>query len=94
MKAPRQNHPLKDYNTFGLNVTANQFYQVDTIEELSEAIKNIKSEKMQHLILGGGSNILFTSNYNGAIIHPSIDGVETIDDTITRWCWSRVGLAC
>jgi UDP-N-acetylmuramate dehydrogenase len=90
MKAPRQNHPLKDYNTFGLNVTANQFYQVDTIEELSEAIKNIKSEKMQHLILGGGSNILFTSNYNGAIIHPSIDGVETIDDN-EKYILLRVG---
>lgn len=81
MITPRNNYPLKDHNTFGLNVSAEKFFSVNTIEETMQAIEFVKRANLPHLILGGGSNILFTNNYKGVIIHPNIKGIEVTADT-------------
>lgn len=80
MITPHKDFNLKQYNTFGIDVTAALFFEVSTSKELIEAIQQIKANGIKHLILGGGSNILFTSNYIGAIIHPAIVGIDKVTD--------------
>ena len=75
----QQNYFLKRYNTFGLNVYTKYFAEFNSMEELKELLginKNI-SPKM---ILGGGSNILFTRNYDGIILKNNIAEIEVINE--------------
>lgn len=70
-----ENISLKKYNTFGLNIKADRLI---TFKLEDTAIRYFKSNKGNHknfLILGRGSNLLFTSDYHGTIIHPEMEGI-------------------
>ena len=68
---------LKKYNTFNVSETANFIYEVQEISEL----KGILSEsKGKILILGGGSNILFTKRFEGIIINIKNKGIKVISE--------------
>ncbi|KIC63246.1 UDP-N-acetylmuramate dehydrogenase [Chryseobacterium taiwanense] len=74
----QENFSLKAYNTFGVEAKAKYFVEVTTIEELKEAIKfsNSQSPKLPVLFLGGGSNILFTKDFDGLTIKLSLKGIS------------------
>jgi UDP-N-acetylmuramate dehydrogenase len=75
----QQNYSLKKDNTFGLDVYASygsEFRSRDELHELLESYTNITSK----MILGGGSNILFTKNYEGLILRNKIPGIEVIKE--------------
>lgn len=74
------NISLKPYNTFGIEVSTSHFVEIHTIEELKELHKS-ELFKLPKLILGGGSNILFTKNFEGLAIKLSIKGIEILEDT-------------
>jgi UDP-N-acetylmuramate dehydrogenase len=71
-----QNISLKPFNTFGIDVNANYFVSVSTIEELKQ-ILSLK-EYPNKLILGGGSNMLLTKNFDGLVIHINLKGIEIV----------------
>lgn len=71
----KHNISLKSFNTFGIDVQSASFVEVNTVAELKQLLKDNKEEI---LILGGGSNILFTQNYNGLVIKNNIKGIEII----------------
>ena len=75
-----KNFSLKNYNSFGLDYKADKFIVVKTIEEFSELISLKKELQSPYFILGGGNNLLFTSDYNGVIIHPEIAGIEIVEE--------------
>jgi len=66
---------LKPHNTFGIEVNAKYFVEVKTEAELVELCKSDFLDGKQHLVVGSGSNILFTKDYDGVIIKNSIQGV-------------------
>lgn len=74
----QENFSLKAYNTFGVKAKAKYFVEVTTIEELKEAIifSNSQSPKLPVLFLGGGSNILFTKDFEGLAIKLSLKGIS------------------
>lgn len=72
----QKNVPLLKYNTFNLNYKANYFLRISTEGE----IKKFLPFDGRVLVLGGGSNFLFTSDYNGTIIYPMIGGIEIESD--------------
>ena len=71
-----QKYNLKQLNTFGIDVYADYFIEFTTVNELKIALEKVGNSK--HLILGGGSNILFTKNYQGWILKNNIIGIQTI----------------
>jgi UDP-N-acetylmuramate dehydrogenase len=79
-----RDYSLKHLNTFGIDVKAKFFLEVSTVETLKEAIAEANKLTENILILGGGSNILFTTDFDGAIIHPAIEGIEKISETETH----------
>ena len=57
-----ENYPLIKLNTFGIDVRAKYFTSINTVNELIEIKKSEKFKDHELLILGGGSNILFTNS--------------------------------
>ena len=73
-----ENYPLLKLNTFGVDVKAKYFTSINTINELIEATKTNVFKDLELLILGGGSNILFTKDCDGLVILNNIKGKEII----------------
>lgn len=82
-----QNISLKKYNTFGIDAIAQYFSVFNAVDQLSELLEFKKPPtsnlQLPVLILGGGSNILFTKNFEGLVLKNEMQGIEKIkeDDT-------------
>jgi len=80
----QENISLKPYNSFGIDVKANYFAEIFDEADLIKLFKNevVKSNKL--LIIGGGSNVLFTEDYKGLVIKISIKGIqsEVLEDKV------------
>ncbi|MBK8671650.1 MAG: UDP-N-acetylmuramate dehydrogenase [Bacteroidetes bacterium] len=77
----QSNISLKDYNTFGLDITASSFCVVKSKTEIINLIQNEFSKYAKKLFLGGGSNILFLKDYEGLVIKNEIKGIEIERET-------------
>jgi len=75
------NKSLKEYATFAIDVSAKYFTTIISEEDISQLLETPQWYNETHCILGGGSNILFTGNYDGIIIHNKILGKEIISET-------------
>lgn len=75
----RENASLRGYNTFGIDVNARYLVTIQHTEELEDIFRSHLLLDYPHLILGGGSNILFTENYPGVVIHINTSGMEVVD---------------
>ena len=72
----KNNISLKPYNTFGIDVNAEQFVDITSTEELIQVLKSDSfSEKF---ILGGGSNMLLTKDIEGLVIHINLKGMTIL----------------
>lgn len=72
----KRNKSLQEYNTFGVEVFADYFAEIATIDELREALKFAKENGLELLVLGGGSNILLTRDFNGLVIKLNLKGIK------------------
>jgi UDP-N-acetylmuramate dehydrogenase len=72
----QHNISLKNYNTFGIDVTAREFATFTSVDELREGIDYSRAA----LILGGGSNILFTKDFDGLVLKNELKGIEVIKE--------------
>ena len=70
----KKNFSLKNHNSFKIDVKAKEFIEINSKEELIKLNELLKNEKI--LFLGGGSNILFTKDYDGTVIHLNIKGIN------------------
>ena len=78
------NFSLKHYNTFNIDVRSDKFISINSEDQLIDFLSQHKGEE-NIFFLGGGSNVLFSKDYNGTIIHISIKGkkiIEELDDKI------------
>jgi len=71
-----RNLNLKKYNTFGFSVNASVFSAPRSINVLQNLISSGATREYKPLILGGGSNMLFTGDYEGIIINPAMMGLD------------------
>ena len=72
----KKNHSLKNFNTFGLDVVAKNFVEIHSIEDINSLKAEGLIKKDEILILGGGSNVLFTKDSNQLVVHIDIQGIE------------------
>ncbi|MEP6684842.1 MAG: UDP-N-acetylmuramate dehydrogenase [Parafilimonas sp.] len=75
-----KNFSLKQYNTFGIDVNAEEFVAFTTVDDLKELLNSKSYTKRYKLILGGGSNILFTKNIDGIVLKNELKGIELIKE--------------
>ena len=95
-----ENTSLKNYNTFKVDVKAKYLATPQTIEEIKEVLEKFKDENL--IILGGGSNTLFTKDWDGLVLIPKLKGINVVKedekyvyvqasageiwDEFVRWC--------
>jgi len=94
-----ENVSLKKYNTFGIDATARYFARFTTIDELTDCLgfKQLSTINYQPttLILGGGSNILFTQNFLYWIFGFYIPHARTFFKNIfCRWVIDQMICVC
>lgn len=76
----RENISLRPYHTFGIDVNARYFTSFASVEELEEMLHSRFSTLNSQLILGGGSNILFTKDFDGIVLKNEVRGIEVISE--------------
>ena len=72
-------YSLLPYNTFGIDVNAARFLEYTSVEELKKLIAQ-GAVTTPFLHIGGGSNLLFTKDYDGLILHSRIEGIEVTEE--------------
>jgi hypothetical protein len=72
-------YSLQKHNTFGINVQCKRFIEYNTVEEAQGLARSLISVDEPLLIIGGGSNLLLTKDYEGTVIHSGINFLKQID---------------
>lgn len=74
-----ENKSLKQYNTFGIDVSARYFVTLSDLCDFDE-LKSLQLDRHRGLfVLGGGSNIVFTKDYDGVVLHPENSEIKATD---------------
>jgi UDP-N-acetylmuramate dehydrogenase len=76
----RKNFSLKQLNTFGIEARAAFFVEVASEEELRQVLLHEEYTSLPRLILGGGSNLLFTKDFDGLVIKINLQGITVIEE--------------
>ena len=74
------NKNLTQLNTFGMSVTAKEFVTVTSPDQIKDMVKQ-SIFKSPFFILGGGSNVLFTDDFDGVVIKNEIKGIQIVQET-------------
>jgi len=83
---------LKHYNTFSIDVRARFFAEAQTEEDVIDLAGNLQDIHFPLLILGGGSNTLFTKDFPGTVIKISMKGIHVIkEDEDAVWVKAGAG---
>ena len=76
----KENYNLKSLNTFGINADAKLYTGVASIADLEKLNHYLQVSKETFLILGGGSNVLFTKDFDGLVVKINLKGIKLIDE--------------
>ena len=85
-----KNISLKSYNTFGIDAYAKYFAAFNSADDLHHVYQSGEYKDEPKLFLGGGSNILFTKNFEGIVLKNEIDGIKTIHEE-EKYVYIKVG---
>ncbi|MBP5458472.1 MAG: UDP-N-acetylmuramate dehydrogenase [Paludibacteraceae bacterium] len=67
---------LLKYNTFGIDVRCSDFFEYESVDELADFVSSGALEGRRWMQIGGGSNLLFLSDFDGVVLHSKIKGIE------------------
>ncbi|MDQ3072564.1 MAG: UDP-N-acetylmuramate dehydrogenase [Bacteroidota bacterium] len=81
LPAVRERVSLAPYNTFGINISAAHFIEVTSKAHVLALCADKRLSAMSRLVLGGGSNILFTQDFDGLVVLNRLKGLEIISET-------------
>jgi UDP-N-acetylmuramate dehydrogenase len=76
------NFSLKEFNTFGIDAKAKIFFVLKNESDIAELFSSEEFKNNKYIFLGGGSNVLFTKDYDGLVVLNDIKGVEIIKEDI------------
>ena len=82
-----ENFPLQNLNTFGVEAFCRWYTEINTEQDLADLFADDKWRKTNKLVLGGGSNMLFTKDFEGLVIKMNIRGIihtESGDDILVK----------
>jgi UDP-N-acetylmuramate dehydrogenase len=76
----QRNVNLKALNTFGIEAFCDYFTEINSVDDFMELLKTDVYAAEKKLIVGGGSNLLFTQNFNGLVIKNNIKGISIVSE--------------
>ncbi len=71
-------YSLREHNTFGMDVKARQFINYHSVDELVEVLSTLRGSEESMLHIGGGSNLLFTRDFDGTVLHSCIKFIDVL----------------
>ncbi len=74
------NFNIKSYNTFHLDVNTKSWLSVNSLDDIRPFIKAHDLKEQKHLIIGGGSNLLFINDFDGLIIKVNINTISVVEE--------------
>jgi UDP-N-acetylmuramate dehydrogenase len=80
----RENVDLLPFNTFNISVKARYFTSITSVDEAKTVFQSDIFKNHRHLLLGGGSNILLTGDFDGVVIKNELKGIEIVDENDKR----------
>ena len=86
------NFNIKAYTTFGIKSIVDKLLVFNKISELQSFLKEENINNTKHLIIGGGSNLLFVNDYDGLLIKADFKGIELIEES-EKYIYLKVGAA-
>ena len=79
-----KNAPLKRHNTFGIACKAAEIIELNDFNEVKELLSYINKQPKELLILGGGSNVLFTKDFDGIILLNNLKGISILSENVSE----------
>ena len=73
-----RDYSLLAHNTFGIDAKCKRFLEYSSVEEARQLVASLTDADKPLLILGGGSNLLLTGDYEGTVVHSAIKGIEVL----------------
>ena len=71
-----KNYSLKAHNTFGIDAKCSRFLEYESDAEAIEVTEILREQQLPYIIIGGGSNLLLTKDFDGIMVHSAIKGFE------------------
>lgn len=71
---------LKPYNTFGIEAKCQLFVEFDSVDELQTLFSSQELDGKPWFVLGGGSNVLFSKDFEGVVLHPTNQDIEVVGE--------------
>lgn len=78
MKAVQYQHSIRPYTSFNIEAKTKEFVVVESLSELKESLRNYDAEKIR--LLGGGSNMLWTTDFPGRTLHVNLKGITLVEE--------------
>jgi len=75
-----QDHSLRAYNTFDIDVIARELIVFETEEEIKDFVSNHSLHEENFLVMGEGSNILFSKDFDGKVLRVATQGIQVISE--------------
>ena len=93
-----KNYSLLKHNTFGIDAQCKRFLEYADEEEASQVAGVLREQASPYIIIGGGSNLLLTRDFDGVVVRSAIRGIEQqgggrircgsgeVWDDVVAWC--------
>ena len=78
-----KDYNLKEHNTFGIEAKCSRFLEFETVEEAQTVAGILRETATPYIIIGGGSNLLLTQDYEGIVVRSDVLGFYLDDDRLT-----------
>lgn len=79
-----ENYPLKEITTMHLDVRCKYLAEYSTTQELAEVLNAPEYKQNRSMHIGGGSNLVFTRDYDGMLLHSKIQFINTVNETADK----------
>ena len=76
-------YSLKTHNTFGIDAKCSCFVEYASEKEAQEVAGMLRESALPYIIIGGGSNLLLTKDFEGIVVHAAVKGIERQDNRLT-----------
>jgi UDP-N-acetylmuramate dehydrogenase len=70
-----KDYSLKTHNTFGIDAKCSRFLEYESVDEAQTIAKILRETATPYIIIGGGSNLLLTKDFEGIVVHSAIKSV-------------------
>lgn len=78
-------HSLRAHNTFGFDARARWYCEIESPEQFGATLRDPRVAGLPHLVLGGGSNLVFTRDFDGVVMRVALAGKRVVCEDEQAW---------